>query len=687
MKKLNFLMGLHCHQPVDNLEHIFRDAYTKSYEAFLSVLERHPAIKLTLHYSGSLLEWLIEKKPLFIERLKKLIKKSQIEILTGGYHEPILPMVPVKDARGQIEMLTGAIKKHFDYDSNGIWLAERVWDPALSNVFDGLNIRYTILDDFHLKRAGVEKGKEFGHYSVKGFNDFSVFASLKKLRYTMPFKEPRVTIDFLKSLARNKDVKSVAFADDCEKFGLWPYTYDWVYRKGWLEKFFTSLEKESAWIRTLTFTEALREDASSGEIEIPHSSYAEMDGWCEGNFNNFFTKYPESDIMRKRMVCVSRKLGEKAGAENEQNGKSEKLEKAKVELYKSQSNCAYWHGIFSGVYLKHLRGGVYKHIIKAEGLLDSDDADMTNEAVLLSDDEAPAGSGGKKENSKNLICVRNKALTIFVDPDHAGGISEIDYKPLSCNLVNTMSRRYEPYHGKLKSDPGVNRAPQKNIGEDEAFDLYDILGVREPNLKRFLSYDPYKRRSFLCHIMDPKTRFSDFVKSEHVDLREGSLFGPHKYKVETSLGKAVIDLERESCLKHTPEARTGMGYSLRLKKRITLENEREILVKFDLENINPRPVDFVFGVEFNWSIESRAFMRKRKKRRVRKVVLVDRFSKLRIEHIFEKPMELWSFPVYTLNESERGLGKDFQEISMLFHRRITLSGGDKFSLTTKVGIA
>ena len=40
MDKINFLMGLHCHQPVDNFERIFEEAYTKSYEPFLGVLER-----------------------------------------------------------------------------------------------------------------------------------------------------------------------------------------------------------------------------------------------------------------------------------------------------------------------------------------------------------------------------------------------------------------------------------------------------------------------------------------------------------------------------------------------------------------------------------------------------------------------------------------------------------------------
>ena len=49
MDKIKFLMGLHCHQPVDNFKEIFEGAYEKSYKPFLDVLERHPNIKITFH--------------------------------------------------------------------------------------------------------------------------------------------------------------------------------------------------------------------------------------------------------------------------------------------------------------------------------------------------------------------------------------------------------------------------------------------------------------------------------------------------------------------------------------------------------------------------------------------------------------------------------------------------------------
>ncbi|MEE9500033.1 MAG: alpha-amylase/4-alpha-glucanotransferase domain-containing protein, partial [Candidatus Omnitrophota bacterium] len=105
------------------------------------------------------------------------------------------------------------------------------------------------------------------------------------------------------------------------------------------------------------------------------------------------------------------------------------------------------------------------------------------------------------------------------------------------------------------------------------------------------------------------------------------------------------------------------------------------------ENISSKRLKFLFGSEFNWSVEDNFFLRNRCKRRVRKIALVDKFSGIKINHIFEKPINFWSFPVYTLNESERGIGKSFQGISLLFYRKLALDKNEKFSLETRIKIS
>ena len=74
--------------------------------------------------------------------------------------------------------------------------------------------------------------------------------------------------------------KSVlTLADDGEKFGMWPGTYDWVYERKWLDKFFTALSDNQDWIETTTFSSVLDSAPPSGKVYLPAASYMEMGGW------------------------------------------------------------------------------------------------------------------------------------------------------------------------------------------------------------------------------------------------------------------------------------------------------------------------------------------------------------------------------------------------------------------------
>lgn len=654
-------MGLHCHQPVDNFGYIFEDAYRMSYEPFIGVLEKHPKIKLSIHYSGPVLEWVIKNKPDFVERIKKLVERGQTEILTGGYYEPVLSMIPREDRKAQIRMLTELIRKHFAYEPKGLWLAERVWDPGLADLFKDLNILYTIVDDFHLIKAGVGKEDLFSRYSIEGAGDFSVFASIKKLRYAVPFRKPELTIDFLKTAKAGYGQEPfVTFADDCEKFGFWPHTYDWVYKRGWLDRFFSKLEKSDC-IKTMTFTEAIKRSAPQASVKIPHSSYAEMMEWCGGDFNNFFKKYPESDFMKNRMLHLSEEIKR---LEKDYAHDKKTHDEAKKEMYKSQSNCGYWHGVFGGIYSRHLRQGIFSHIIKAESMLEKGDA------VHI-------------EKNSSFIRARNKSLNLIVNPEAAGSIFEIDYKPLFYNLVNTISRKYEPYHQMLikkrKSSLGLLK---KKIDKENGVDLYEVLGIRERNLRKFLHYDTYQKRSLICHVMSLKTSLRDFIESRHAHSVKDSFLGAYDSRVSEKEDKPVINLKKEGSVILGAET-----YPLTVNKCIVLEKSSEIFIKLELENKSEKGLKFIFGVEFNWSLEDTFFMRSRKKRKVKEIRIVDRFSRIRIDHIFEEPVDLWSFPVYALNETEKGLGKSYQELSLLFHKTLSLSKGQKFSLGLRLRIS
>ena len=72
MPKVQFIFAIHNHQPVGKFDFVAEDAYQKSYLPFMKVLERHQAIKITLHYTGILYHFFEQHHPEFIDMLRKL---------------------------------------------------------------------------------------------------------------------------------------------------------------------------------------------------------------------------------------------------------------------------------------------------------------------------------------------------------------------------------------------------------------------------------------------------------------------------------------------------------------------------------------------------------------------------------------------------------------------------------------
>src|SRR5437660_11531477 len=92
-KNIHLGLLLHNHQPVGNFPWILQQVYEESYLPMIEALERHAGIRLSLHYSGSLLDWLAVAHPEFLLRVAALVQRKQVEMVGGGYYEPVLTAI------------------------------------------------------------------------------------------------------------------------------------------------------------------------------------------------------------------------------------------------------------------------------------------------------------------------------------------------------------------------------------------------------------------------------------------------------------------------------------------------------------------------------------------------------------------------------------------------------------------
>ena len=168
-------------------------------------MEDYPDLPFVLHTSGPLLEWLVENQHGYIARMKALVDSGRVEILGGGFFEPILTMIPHRDRVGQIRAFADYLEEVFGVRPRGVWIAERVWEQHLVSALAEAGVEYTVLDDFHFQRAGVDDREMKGFFLTEEDGHLlKVFPISERLRYLIPFREPHDCYEHLRRVAAER---------------------------------------------------------------------------------------------------------------------------------------------------------------------------------------------------------------------------------------------------------------------------------------------------------------------------------------------------------------------------------------------------------------------------------------------------------------------------------------------------
>lgn len=655
MAKVKLLFAVHSHQPVGNFEGVFQEAYEKAYLPFLDTISRYPQVKLSLHYSGALLDWLADKHPDFLAKINSLIGQGRLEILGGGYYEPIVSIIPEADALGQIGLLRNRIKELFSFDVKGAWLVERIWEPRVAYILSKSNISYTIVDDSHFKFIAEDPDSLEGYYiSEDQGMPVSIFPGSEKLRYLLPFRLPQETIDYLRHRqGRAKQDVAITFADDGEKFGLWPGTHKWVYKEGWLENFLKLLEANRDWIEFQTFSDYIKENPATGKIYLKCASYREMLEWSQGYFRNFFIKYSEADNMHKKMFYVSQKLKDAAPLL-----KKEDFKRAQNFLYKGQANDSYWHGVFGGLYLNHLRSGVYSNLIESEKISDK--------AILKGADNI-AVTDINLDSDKEIIIETRSHNLVFL-PHRQGALFEWDYKPKAINLTNTIMRRPEKYHQRLSEK--LNTADNVSSGIPS---IHEMGGVLEEGLAQRLQYDRCLRYSLFERFISKETTLDSFISSRFQD-ELAPLSKRCSYRVVSSKKQPpAVEFSYNALLN---------GVSVDIIKNVCVK--KEIRAGYEIKKAKDEDSGLLFGIEFNFSLYDPNLCRNKGSINARSLDVEDIWYGINLKFDLNREACIWHFPVETISDSEAGIERAYQEMCLVFLWGLDEAAGSKLSIDISV---
>lgn len=710
MKQLNLCLAFHNHQPVGNFPWVFADAYQHSYLPMLECLERHPAIRVSLHYTGPLLDWIRENHPDFPRRLARLVERDQVEMMTGGYYEPILPSIPEVDRRGQIEKMTRVLREEVGATATGLWLAERVWEPQLATSLRQANVDWTIVDDTHFKMSGLSDDQLTGYFLTEDQgNTLKVFATSKRLRYVIPWSKVEDVMAELADAASDDPSNVAVMGDDGEKFGVWPGTYDYCWTQGWMDRFFGALEQNASWLRILPVGEYARQHEARGRIYLPTASYAEMMEWAlpaevseefnrvthemeathrddvtrflrGGFWRNFLVKYDEANTMHKKMLRVHRKVHGTPTS----GGQADTT--ALDELWQGQCNCPYWHGVFGGVYMTDVRTAIFHHLIRAEAranqLARGQSPWITHETLDFDCD------------SRDEILVDSGQASYYFSPESGGTLFEWDLAGSAHNLISTMTRRPEAYHATLRRAAEVADEP-KDSGQTKT--IHDLVRLKEQGLEKRLDYDWYRRSCLIDHFLRPGTERTAFASAKYGE--DGDFVGtPYRAIVEQSESRKVIRLTRDGHVWSGPDF---LPVSVSKDVRISAEDSG-FVAAYRIENQSDKAIATTFGVELNLNLLGgggneaafcrlvgsenleRRFDAEAEGENVGKVVAGNRYLAIETAIELAQPATAWWSPIDSISSSEGGFERVHQGSSLLLSWPLRLAPGHVWETTIRV---
>ena len=719
--RVSLALVIHNHQPVGNFGWVIEDVYEHAYSPMLDALERHPGIRLGLHYTGPLLQWMAANRPAAIDQIRRLADRSQVEIVGGGFYEPILVTLPDRDRNGQLVRMADELEVMFGRRPAGAWLAERVWEPSLAYDLAAAGYRWTVLDDNHLRAASIPEDAMWTAFTTddRGLR-LTVFGTEQGLRYRIPFKPVEDVISYLRERVTPDGRFVGMMGDDGEKFGAWPGTYEYCWsHEHWVDRLFEAIERESGWLTTVTPSEWLQRQPPTKRVYVPTASYVEMTEWVlppdetpvftgllerarelglpearflrGGFWRNFAARYREINDLHKQMLRASSKVDAMPDGPT--------VSRAIDHLYQGQSNDCYWHGLFGGIYIVHMRIATLSHLIAAEDLADA----------------AVAAAGGRPYGARladtdldaiDEVLVTAVGQTVIVDLAEGAGLSSWDLRASRVALASVLRRRPEAYHERLVAAereaaeaalgdagdtgdaPGGHAAPPAAPAQGEAPpSIHDILSVKEPGLTAFLRYDSHERRSGLVHLLpaDCATTVERFVAATFQELGD---FTETAYELETltpdrvsarRLGSVVVD---------------GAARPVAIQKTFRFGGARQkptLELATTVENTGDAPLAFELAVEWNVNLlggghNPAAFYETADGARTphdvvgeaasaASVVFGNDYEGVRIEAAIEPAARLTWYPVETVSNSESGFERVYQGSSLLFRWPVSLDPG------------
>ncbi|KGE70745.1 hypothetical protein DC28_14695 [Spirochaeta lutea] len=656
--------------PLGKSDSELEEIYQRYYRPFIKAIYRFPRLKATLYYSGILLGWIEKNHSEFLDVLGELVKRRQVELLGGGYYEPIYSLIPKTDTIGQIEMLTTYIRRQFGSRPRGVWIPEQIWEPDYPSAFRSAGMEFSFLGEEQFIEAGVEHRGIYAplltEYQGKTLLVFPLHTAVTNQLFTTGVDEFIETMlgSFPSYLDQPGDPVITLLWDGQAGDSLGDED-----RSRWLEQLFEGIIEAqnrgdvSTWhpsrlsrlseargrvyFPPTAFKTLLRRYKSEGDLaayeNLSMPGLGRTGFYYSGMFRQALARYQEGNLLYGKMQFIHSLV-------NQVRGDRYRKQAAKEELWKGQSNVPFWFGPSGGIYNPSYRKPSYAALISAELL--------TREQGIF----APSIVTNDLDMDGLEECLfQGNDLNAYVHL-RGGILFELDHLPVHWNYLDTLARHPEPNH----------------TSQDEQF-----------------GYDVYPKKCFVDHFISPSQDFESF--------RNGS-FEPKSrlihqiFTIQDRTTDVAKTLKLELVTEGLVESSSGDQRGLEMRKSYSFEKGK-LSVQYSLTNTGTDTLSTVFAPELNLAFASRDVSDLRifriaaggQKEEVgpdpislehtQSMVFDDLHNKNSIRVELDKAAPIWSFPSLTRHRDKHGTHLSYQSSTLVIRTELNLQAGETWQGT------
>lgn len=410
----------------------YKSAYDSYFKPLVSFLYANPDFKFSFYLSGPEFEFIRKKNPELIEILKQLVNRKQVEIIGGGFYNPVFPLLFPMDRSGQVEMLSSVIRKSIGKRPRGVCLCASAWDPSLVTSFETCGMEYVVLDssliqkekDLFLPIVMADRGKSIkiiaAHSDLLPKEDESAEDSL--LRIKKAFDK------IIKNDSVNGDVdRTVSLLFHKNEIAC-------LLKNKWFEQLLKVIsEKYSETIKLSVPGVALKNSNAFIQSYIHSGISADIAKWAKApyqeselkdssiNIYDFMQTYKRSQALYNRMIFVSLLV-------NQCHGDKMRKKTAREYLWAAQAGEAYVCKASGILVSSQERQIAYRKLTDAEKLVR--ECEEFKESISSFDYNC--------DGFKEYVCRMDK-FNACIKPK-GGAIFELDVMKESGNYADNMSR-------------------------------------------------------------------------------------------------------------------------------------------------------------------------------------------------------------------------------------------------------